>query len=161
MQSVSDSPKKNNSGFNNLEEGNTLLLDFKKVSRFYNYSGNDKDVVPVVVQHAVTLEVLILAYVNRLALEESYRTGSAVFWSTSRNELWIKGATSGDYLTLKEIRINCEQNTLLFLVIPQNEGVCHTISGNTGKNRTTCFYRRFRSDTQSADQVLEFLEENR
>ncbi len=146
--------------FHTLEEGSSVYLDYNKIARFFGYSGEDKNVVPVIVQHADTLEVLLLAFVNELALKETIQRNIAVFWSTSRNELWIKGATSGDYLHLKEIRINCEQNSLLFLVVPVNEGVCHTISEKTGKHRTTCYYRKFRLQENPEKDLpsLEFLQ---
>jgi len=98
-------------------------------------------VVPVVVQDIDTKEVLIVAYVNEAALEKSFELGKAVFWSTSRDELWVKGATSGDYLELVEVRVNCEQNSLLYLVRPAGEGACHT-KGVAGVARAGCYYRR-------------------
>ena len=62
-------------------------------------------------------------------------------WSTSRNELF-KGATSGDTLDLDEVRINCEQNSLLFLCTPRRKGACHTKDPVTGISRVSCYYRR-------------------
>ena len=67
---------------------------------------------------------MILAYINEFALKESIRQKRAVFWSTSRNELCVKGASLGDYLELHEVRINYEQNSFLFLVTPIQGGVC-------------------------------------
>jgi phosphoribosyl-AMP cyclohydrolase len=125
---------------NELEEGAELKLDFGKLSKVAGGSG---DVIPVVVQHAVTKDVLIVAYVNQQALDHSLSTGVATFWSTSRRELWIKGATSGDFLDLQEVRTNCEQNSLLFLVVPRAGGVCHTKNA-AGTSRLTCFYRVIR-----------------
>ena len=117
-----------------LEEGVSIQLDFSKLNKI------KIDVIPVVVQHATTKDVLILAYANKEALQESIHQKIAVFWSTSLNELWIKGAKSGDYLDLVEIRVNCEQNSLLYLVIPRQGGVCHT-KDKTGATRKSCFYR--------------------
>jgi phosphoribosyl-AMP cyclohydrolase len=125
---------------NDLEEGPDLLLDFNKLSKVVSGNG---DVIPAVVQHAGTKDVLLIAYVNRSALERSLATGVATFWSTSRRELWVKGASSGDFLDLKEVRVNCEQNSLLFVVVPRSGGVCHTKQPN-GKTRLTCFYRVMR-----------------
>ena len=62
-----------------------------------------------------------------------------MFWSTSRNELWVKGKTSGDYLQLVEVRVNCEQNSLLYLVRPNAGGICHT-KNEAGEPRD-CYYR--------------------
>ena len=128
------------SGHNKLEEGNELSLDFNKLSKVAQGSS---DVIPVVVQHALTKEVLLVAYVNEIALDTSLSTGVATFWSTSRRELWVKGKTSGDFLDLREIRVNCEQNSLLFLVVPRAGGVCHTKQAG-GAARQTCFYRAIR-----------------
>ena len=125
-----------------LEEGSRLALDFSKIQKI---AATGSDVVPVVVQDASDGEVLILAYVNEQALEHSLRERVATFWSTSRNELWIKGATSGDTLELVEVRINCEQNSLLFKVKPLGKGACHT-SDAEGKARKGCYYRALGGD---------------
>ena len=96
--------------------------------------------LPVVVQDADSRDVLLVAYSNREALERSLETGVATFWSTSRNELWIKGRTSGDTLALVDVRVNCEQNSLLYLVRRVGGGVCHTRDAS-GKTRPSCYYR--------------------
>jgi phosphoribosyl-AMP cyclohydrolase len=131
-----------------LEEGSELRLDFSKLQKV---AGAGQPVLPVVVQDADTKEVLVVAYANRAALEHSLKTGVATFWSTSRNELWIKGATSGDTLKLIDVRVNCEQNSLLYLVRMVGGGVCHTRDAQ-GHTRKTCYYRSLR------DGKLEFLE---
>lgn len=122
-----------------IEETTNLQLDFLKLQKIQN---NLKltDVIPVAVQNVETKEVLLIAYVNKEALDYSIKNGIATFWSTSRNELWEKGKTSGDYLELIEIRVNCEQNSLLFLVKPK-KGVCHT-QDKDGNTRKSCFYRK-------------------
>mmetsp|Transcript_44747 Transcript_44747/g.133694 ORF Transcript_44747/g.133694 Transcript_44747/m.133694 type:complete len:187 (+) Transcript_44747:54-614(+) len=123
-----------------LEEGSALLLDFDKLRKVVQCR---EAVLPVAVQDVDSREVLIVAFANRLALAESLRRRVCVLWSTSRNELWIKGATSGDYLDLVEVRCNCEQNSLLYLVRPRNTGACHT-KGPSGATRPSCYYRRVR-----------------
>ena len=123
-----------------LEEGRELSLDFNKLREVVHGSG---DVMPVVVQHAVTKDVLLVAYVNQAALATTLSSGIATFWSTSRRELWVKGKTSGDFLDLREVRVNCEQNSLLFLVVPRSGGVCHTKQAD-GIARQSCFYRVIR-----------------
>lgn len=120
----------------NLEEGEVLALDFGKLARVAEVPG----VLPCAVQNRDTGEVILVAYVNELALARSLETQSAVFWSTSRNELWEKGQTSGDSFDLLEVRVNCEQNSLLYLVRPRRGGICHT-KNLTGEPRN-CFYRR-------------------
>lgn len=126
-----------------LEEGVDLALDFKKLD---SISATGQDVVPVVLQHADSGEVLFVGYANELALQTTIEEGMAVLWSTSRNELWRKGATSGDVLHLVDVRINCEQNSLLYRVRPANAGVCHTRDSG-GSTRATCYYRVLTSPT--------------
>jgi len=121
-----------------LEEGQALRLDFKKLRKI---ASGQADVIPAVAQDAVTGEVLILGYVNELALQTALREKKATFWSTSRNELWIKGLTSGDFL---EVRVNCEQNSILYKVRPAGQGACHT--KENGKARSGCYYRRLKAD---------------
>lgn len=123
---------------NSLEEGSELSLDFEKINKVAKCG---EAVVPVAVQDADTKEVLILAYANRQALDYTVKNGLAAFWSTSRNELWVKGATSGDTLDLVEIRVNCEQNSLLYLVRPRGKGACHS-RDEAGTPRRTCYYRK-------------------
>ena len=120
-----------------LEEGPVLTLDFSKLKKV---AESAQPVLPVAVQDVDSKEVLLIAYVNELALQQSIETKLATFWSTSRQELWVKGKTSGDLLELHEIRVNCEQNSLLFLVRQLGKGVCHTRDAN-GKTRPTCYYR--------------------
>ena len=129
------------------EEGDKVMLDFCKLVDYFieevgqENSRRDKRILPVVVQDARTKEVLILAYANKQALEYSLLNRVAAFWSTSRDELWIKGLTSGSTLKLVEVRVNCDQNSLLFLVEPvNNSGACHT--QNEKGYRTSCYYRK-------------------
>jgi phosphoribosyl-AMP cyclohydrolase len=126
---------------NALEEGTTLTLDFDKLLKI---AAHEQHVVPVVLQHADSGEVLYLAYANAAALAETLRTRRAVLWSTSRNELWRKGETSGDVLDLVDVRVNCEQNSLLYRVRPRS-GVCHTRDA-AGHTRSGCYYRRLADD---------------
>lgn len=125
-----------------LEEGAALKLDFTKLRKI---AAGREDVIPAVAQDAATGEVLILGYVNALALETALKERKATFWSTSRNELWIKGLTSGDFLELLEVRVNCEQNSVLYRVRPAGQGACHT-KGKDGRSRSGCYYRRLRAD---------------
>jgi len=131
-----------------LDEGKELQLDFTKLQKV---AKGGLPVLPVVVQDADTREVLVVAYSNQEALEHSLKTGLATFWSTSRNELWIKGATSGDTLQIVDIRVNCEQNSLLYLVRMVGGGVCHTKDAS-GHTRKTCYYRSLK------DGKLSFIE---
>lgn len=91
--------------------------------------------VPAVTMDVRTGEVLMLAYMNREALEATLKEGRACYWSRSRQELWRKGDTSGDIQIVKEVRVDCDEDTILLLVEQQGKGACHT-------GRWTCFYRR-------------------
>ena len=123
-----------------LEEGSELQLDYDKM---HKVSQSGVRVLPVAVQDAGSGEVLILAYANEEAVQHTLTHGVATFWSTSRNELWIKGATSGDMLQIVEVRVNCEQNSLVYRVKPLGKGACHTKDA-AGQTRTSCYYRRIR-----------------
>jgi phosphoribosyl-AMP cyclohydrolase len=120
-----------------LEEGKKLLLDFEKLEKV---TAQSHGVIPVAVQDANSKEVILIAYTNKEAFEESVRTRIATFWSTSRNELWVKGETSGNIYELKEVYVNCEQNSLVYMVKPKKDGICHTVNSK-GKTRN-CFYRK-------------------
>jgi phosphoribosyl-AMP cyclohydrolase len=120
-----------------LEEGTGLALDFGKLAAV---AATGAQVVPVVLQDADSGEVLFTGYANEEALEVSLRERIAVLWSTSRNELWRKGSTSGDVLELAGVRVNCEQNSLLYLVRRTTGGACHTLLPS-GAARPGCFYR--------------------
>jgi phosphoribosyl-AMP cyclohydrolase len=130
-----------------IEEGTQPRIDFGKLRRI---GERGQQVVPVVLQNADDGEVLFVAYANEEALRETLASGRAVLWSTSRDELWRKGETSGDVLELVDVRVNCEQNSLLYRVRPRAAGVCHTRDAK-GHTRPTCYYRRVDRDT------LEFL----
>jgi len=120
-----------------LEEGPALAIDFTKLTTI---GADGHQVVPVAVQDADTGEVLIVAYANDDALAATLERGEAVFYSTSRHEIWHKGATSGDTLSIVDVRVNCEQNSLLYRVRPNGQGACHT-KGDDGTARPGCYYR--------------------
>jgi phosphoribosyl-AMP cyclohydrolase len=131
-----------------LEEGAELRLDFQKIAKV---AEKCPDVIPVAVQDANTNEVILVAYTDREAFEKSIETRIATFLSTSRNELWIKGKTSGNYFELIEIRVNCEQNSLVYLVHPKGEGICHTFNSK-GKARN-CYYRRLNLENGTLENM--------
>jgi phosphoribosyl-AMP cyclohydrolase len=117
-----------------------------------DFGPDGNQLIPVVTQDYHTREVLIMSYCNKEAFEETQRSGYATYFSRSRKELWKKGLTSGNMLQMEEIRVNCEQNSLLFLVSPVGPGVCHAVKAD-GNAHTTCYYRRIKPDGK-----LEFLE---
>ena len=89
--------------------------------------------IPCVVQDASTREVLMVAWMNAESLRLTQETGETVFWSRSRQELWHKGATSGNTQKVVELRYDCDADTLLALVEPAGPA-CHT-------GETSCFFR--------------------
>jgi phosphoribosyl-AMP cyclohydrolase len=109
-----------------------LLLDFGP-------DGNT--LIPIVTQDFHNKEVLILAFANKEAFEETVKSGYATYYSRSRKELWKKGMTSGDMLKIEEIRINCEQNSLLYMVTPIGKGACHA-KKDDGLPYSSCYYRK-------------------
>lgn len=90
--------------------------------------------IPAIVQDSATGEVLMMAYMNAESLEKTLASKEAWFWSRSRQELWHKGATSGSIMRVREVLVDCDQDTILLRVDPQGPA-CHT--GNR-----TCFYRQ-------------------
>jgi phosphoribosyl-AMP cyclohydrolase len=131
-----------------LEEGATLDLDFKKLKKV---AGIESDVLPVAIQHADTGEVILIAYSNQEAFEQSIHTRTLVLWSTSRNELWEKGKTSGETFELVEARVNCEQNSLLYRVRPRRGNICHT-RNRQGEPRN-CYYRKVKFETGELENI--------
>ncbi|MEW5862026.1 MAG: phosphoribosyl-AMP cyclohydrolase [Pseudomonadota bacterium] len=109
---------------------------------------NEHGLVPAVAQDAATGRVLTLAWMNREALAETARRGEAVYWSRSRARLWHKGETSGHVQKVRELRLDCDADTIL-LVVEQVGGIaCHT-------GRASCFYRRLENGRWvEADPVL-------
>jgi len=101
--------------------------------RIDDLTWDDRGLIPAVVQDARTREVLMVAYVSREALQRALATGETWFWSRSRDALWHKGETSGNVQSIREVRVDCDADTLLFLVAPAGPA-CHT-------GERTCFYR--------------------
>jgi phosphoribosyl-AMP cyclohydrolase len=93
--------------------------------------------VPVIAQDAETKEVLMMAYMNREAWEATLRTGKATYWSRSRRTLWLKGETSGNVQLVKDIFIDCDNDTILLHVQQLGEAACHT-------GYRSCFYRKIK-----------------
>lgn len=127
-----------------IEEGTDLNLQFEKRG----------GILPVVVQESATGDILMLASVNAEALEHSIKTRRAAFWSTSRNELWEKGLTSGNTLKLDEVLVDCDQDALIYKVTLEGTGVCHT-KNRPGSHRKACFYRKLNPDTQKLEFIYE------
>jgi phosphoribosyl-AMP cyclohydrolase len=128
-------------GDSQREEGSRFLPDFDKRG----------GLLPCVVQDVPSGQILMLGYVNREALESTRKSGRATFFSTSRQSLWTKGESSGNYLVVREILVDCDQDALVYRVEMAGEGACHTRDSD-GKARRSCFYRRLEDG-----QFLSFL----
>jgi len=123
-----------------IEGTNVLQLDFTKLCRI----PEDSMVIPVAVQDAATHEVILIAYTNALAFDETIQKRKLILWSTSRNKLWFKGDGSGNTFTVHAIYVNCEQNSLVYKVTPDKGNICHTSINGVANN---CFYRELDLDT--------------
>ena len=120
---------------NDREECLELRLDFGKIAKTAAAGG----------------EVILVAYTNEEAFRKAMRERTLILWSTSRNELWEKGKTSGHTFEIIEAFVNCEQNSLLYKVRPKRGGICHT-SNASGAPRN-CFYRRIDMRTLALENV--------
>jgi phosphoribosyl-AMP cyclohydrolase len=104
---------------------------------------DDNGLIPAIVQDASTQQVLMMAYMNRTSLMQTIDIGETVFWSRSRQSLWHKGETSGNVQRVRELRIDCDGDTLLVLVDPAGPA-CHT-------GAVSCFYRPLSEFTPDAE----------
>jgi phosphoribosyl-AMP cyclohydrolase len=107
-----------------------IKLDFKKTN----------GLIPAIVQNYETGEVLMLAYINKEAWEATLSTGKATYFSRSRQKLWIKGETSGNMQIIREIRIDCDDDTVIFQVEQIGGAACH-------KGYRSCFYKKVEGGT--------------
>lgn len=103
---------------------------------------NDAGLIPAIAQQADTGEVLMLAWMNAESVARTLETGKVTYWSRSRQEFWVKGATSGHHQKLVELRVDCDRDCLLLLV-DQTGPACHT-------GRRSCFFTAVR-DGEEAD----------
>ena len=105
------------------------IVDFKKLN----------GLVPAVIQDSKTLEILMVGFMNDEALVKTRETGYVVFFSRSRNQLWLKGESSGHKLQVVSIKTDCDRDTILVLVNPRGPGVCH-------EGYESCFFRTWQDD---------------
>lgn len=106
-----------------------IKLDFEKTG----------GLIPAIAQDYKTGEVLMLAYMNRDSFDETLRSGRATYWSRSRSELWKKGETSGHMQHVKEIRVDCDNDTILLKVDQVGGAACH-------KGYKSCFFSKVEGD---------------
>ena len=131
-----------------IEETNEIRLDFGKVA---SAASACRELVPVAVQDAGSGEVILVAYTNEMAFKKTIETRRAIFWSTSRNELWEKGKSSGNTFRVVEVLVNCEQNSLVYRVEAEGGRICHT--NNKDGIPRDCFYRRLDMDTLTLKNI--------
>ena len=105
---------------------------------------------PAIVQDALTGEVLMLAWMNRESLALTLQTGKATFWSRSRSELWVKGATSGNTQSIKSVQLDCDRDAILLRVEPAGPA-CHT-------GARSCFFEAMQDGQPSPGETLGGLE---
>lgn len=115
------------------EEQGIQMTSYESKMEFSEFKRNADGLIPVIVQHYKTGEVLMLAYMNQEAFEKTVKTGMMTYFSRSRNELWVKGETSGHFQYVKSLTIDCDKDTILAKV-DQVGAACHT--GNP-----TCFFQ--------------------
>ena len=119
-----------------IEKGKSFTVDDEEISRI---GFNSEGLIPAIVQEQSSGKVLMMAWMNEESLRETLSTGRTWFWSRSRQEYWCKGETSGDRQFVQEAFYDCDRDTLLFLVIQEGKGACHT-------GEFTCFFTHFSSN---------------
>ena len=115
--------------------------------------GKNDGLVPVVVQDAQSLKVLMLGYMNREALEKTLASEKVTFFSRSKQRLWTKGETSGHFLLAREVLIDCDKDTILVKAVPQGP-TCHL-------GDDTCFNEQNESNTHFLDYLTEVIRQRR
>ena len=108
---------------------------------------NEDGLIPAIAQSWSSGEILMLAWMNKESLEYSISEGRAVYWSRSRNQLWRKGEQSGFVQHIREIRIDCDLDTILIKVDQVGEIACHT-------GRANCFFWRYSNDKWEIDAPI-------
>lgn len=104
-----------------------------------DFSKDPQGLLPAIVQDYTTGDVLMLAYINKESWLETLKTGKAHYWSRSRSKLWLKGESSGHVQMIKDIFVDCDQDTVVFQVEQLGGAACH-------KGYHSCFYRRVQGD---------------
>jgi len=114
---------------------------------------DEKGLIPVIAQDAFSGEIRMLAYANKEAIKKTIETGYAHYFSRSRNTIWKKGETSGELQEVLEVRIDCDNDTLIYMIKQQKDIACHTGNRN-------CFFRAFDKEKPSLMpfEILPFLE---
>lgn len=123
-----------------------LALNFNKISSFA-MKGTGVLIIPVIIQDIETNLVLAQVYTNPSSFEETRKTGKLILWSTSRDERWEKGATSGNKFEVVDILVNCDESALLYMVkATDGASMCHT-------SHQSCFYRKLNLKTGRVSEI--------
>ena len=112
-----------------------MKLDFDKMG----------GLIPAIIQDAETNQVLMLAYMNPIAWEKTLETGKAWFYSRSRNKQWMKGEESGNVQIVKEVYVDCDDDTVLIKVEQVGNAACH-------KGYTSCFFRKLNGEVKVVEE---------
>jgi phosphoribosyl-AMP cyclohydrolase len=104
----------------------------------FRHKVGDQDLIIAIAQDYKTSEVLMVAYMNYEALKKTIETGKAHYWSTSRQKLWLKGESSGNFQNVEEILVDCDEDAVL-IKVSQNGGACH-------EGYESCFFRKLMDD---------------
>ncbi len=131
------------------EEG-IQMTSFESIMEFSQFKTNEQGLIPVIVQHYKTREILMLAYMNEESFDQTIKTGKMTYFSRSRQKLWVKGETSGHFQYVKSLTIDCDYDTLLAKV-DQVGAACHT--GNP-----TCFFQHLAGTEYNEANPLEVFE---
>lgn len=109
-----------------------------------DFSKDPHGLLPAIVQDYASGDILMLAYINKESWRQTLETGKAHYWSRSRNKLWLKGESSGHVQVIKDIFVDCDQDTVVFRVEQIGGAACH-------KGYHSCFYRRVAGDELKID----------
>ena len=132
------------------EQKGVRMTSFESMIEFSEFKTNEQGLIPVIVQHYKTQEVLMLAYMNREAFYQTVKTGRMTYFSRSRQSLWVKGETSGHFQYVKSLTLDCDNDTLLAKV-DQVGAACHT--GNP-----TCFFQHLAGNDVDETNPLRVFE---
>ena len=117
-----------------------------------NVRWDSNGLLPVIVQDEISNKVIMFAWMNRETLEESIKKKKAIYWSRSRNQVWIKGEESGHYQDIEDMFLDCDNDVLLIRVKQQGGIACHT-------GRESCFYNRINMETGQIEEIGEIIKD--
>ena len=109
-----------------------------------DFSKSEDGLIPAVAQDAATGDILMLAYVNQAAWDETLKSGRACYWSRSRSKLWKKGEESGNWQEIKEILVDCDGDSIIYKIEQIGGIACHT-------GRRSCFYNKYEAGAFSVN----------